>query len=121
MVTTRPTNATCAPSSFSFTDSVRRQFAPDAVAGATTAIAAAARTTLLSRSHLDEQRVALTATRADRGEAETAPVPAQLVHEGGDDPPAGRTDWMAERDGTPVHIDDLLVHAEHPRRVLGDG
>src|SRR5689334_23042352 len=72
------------------------------------------------RLHLKEERVALAAAGADRGEAEAAAVAAQLVHHRADDPAAARADRVAERDRAAVHVHLLLVRAEELRRVGGD-
>src|SRR5919197_714872 len=57
------------------------------------------------------------AAGADRGAAEPAAAPAQLVDERADDACAGGTDRVPERDRAPVHVDLVLVDAEHPHRV----
>src|SRR5829696_2047320 len=69
---------------------------------------------------LDQERVALAAAGADRGEAEAAAVAAQVVHHRPDDPAAGGADRMAERDRAAVHVHLLLVRAQKPRRVPRD-
>src|SRR5579871_839934 len=69
-----------------------------------------------SRSDADEDRVALSAARADRGAAQPAAAAAQLVDERGEDSRAGGADRVAERDGAAVDVDALLVDAEHPDR-----
>src|SRR5579875_3710699 len=74
-----------------------------------------------SISDLDDQGVALTAARADRRAAEPAAAPAQLQHQGGDDPRAGGADRVAEGDGAAVDVDDLFIDAQRPDRVDGDG
>ena len=73
-----------------------------------------------ARSDLDQQRVALPAAGADRGETEPAAVAAQVVHHRPEDPAAARADRMAERDGAAVHVHALLVGAEQRRRMLRD-
>src|SRR5436190_20596110 len=72
-------------------------------------------------SDLQQERVALAAAGADRSEAEAAAVSPQLVHHRADDPSARRANRMTERDGAAVHVHDLLVRAEQPRRVERDG
>ena len=64
-------------------------------------------------SDLEEQRVALPAAGADRGEAEPTAVAAELVDHGADDAGARRADRVAERDGAAVHVHLLGVGAEH--------
>src|SRR4051794_724022 len=71
----------------------------------------------LCRSDLQQEGVALAAAGADRGEAEAAAVSAQLVHHRADDASAGCADRVTERDCAAVHVHDLLVRAEEPRRV----
>src|SRR5438132_13230626 len=69
---------------------------------------------------LEDHRVALAATRADRGHAQ-APAPApQLVDEGREDPRAARADRMAEGDRAAVHVHLALVDAQHAHRVERD-
>src|SRR5256885_2186202 len=51
---------------------------------------------------IEEQGIPLAPAGADRGDAEPAPVPVQLVHKGADDPAAGGADRMPEGDGAPV-------------------
>src|ERR1700761_8807531 len=74
-----------------------------------------------ARIHLDDNGVALAAARADRRTAQAAAPTAQLVDERAEDPRAGRTDRVSERDGAAVDVDAVLVDAEHPDRVERDG
>ena len=53
------------------------------------------------RLDLDQQRVALAAARADRGEAEAATVAAQLMHHRAEDSGAAGADRVAERNRPP--------------------
>src|SRR3954451_21754332 len=71
----------------------------------------------LGAIHLEHDRVALATTRADRRAAEAAAAAAELVDEGAHDPPAGGADRVAQRDRAAVHVDPVLVDAEHPHRV----
>ena len=70
---------------------------------------------------LDQQRVALAAAGADRGEPEPAAVrgAARAPSSPRIRPPRG-ADRMAERDGAAVDVHGLLVGAEHRRRVERD-
>src|SRR3954454_9886103 len=70
---------------------------------------------------LDDHVVALAAARADRGAAEPAAAALELERERPEDPGAGGADRMAERDGAAVHVDLVLVDAEHPDRVEHHG
>src|SRR5262245_16369157 len=72
-------------------------------------------------SDFDQKRVALPAAGTDRGQSQSAAVPAQLVHHRPDDAAATRADRVAERDGAAVHIRLLLVGAEEPSGVERDG
>src|SRR5437867_8145847 len=72
-------------------------------------------------SDVDQERVALAAAGADRGEAETAAVAAQVVHHRAEDPAAARADRMPERDGAAVDVRGLRVGAEHREGVERDG
>src|SRR4029078_464179 len=87
--------------------------------------------------HLDYDRIALAAARADRRAAVAAAAPPQLVDERGEDARAGRADRMADRPGPPagapagrayrrperhapaVDVHAVLVDAEHADRVQG--
>src|SRR6478735_12632250 len=68
----------------------------------------------------DHDRVALAAAAADRGDAEAATAAAKLVDERADDAGAGGADRVTEGDRAAVHVDLLLVDAEHPHRVQRD-
>src|SRR5579864_4960824 len=103
-----------------------------AAAGATTSAAAERRNTRVFmprlRGHgaersldLDQERVALPTAGADRREAETAAVPAQLVDHRAENAPTARADGVAECNGAAVHVRDIRVSAEHLHRVDGDG
>src|SRR5690349_16932628 len=52
----------------------------------------------LSACDLDDHRIALAPTGADRRDAEAAAAAAQLVHEAAEDAGAGGADRVAERD-----------------------
>src|SRR3954447_4853672 len=69
---------------------------------------------------LDDDRVALTAAGADRGDAEAATAAAQLVDEGADDAGAGGANRVPQGDRAAVDVDLLLLDAEHPHRVQRD-
>src|SRR5947209_15810232 len=69
---------------------------------------------------LDDHRVALAATGADCGTAEATAPPAQLEHQRAEDARAGGANRVAERHRAAVHVDLVLVDAEHPDRVQGD-
>src|SRR5436190_10605186 len=56
------------------------------------------------RSGFDQDGVALAAAGADRGEAETAAVAAQLVDHRAEDSPARGADRVPERDRAAVHV-----------------
>src|SRR5579864_3330812 len=71
--------------------------------------------------YLDEERVALAAAGADRGETEPAAAATELVHHRPEDAAAACADRVTERDRAPVHVHDPLVGAEHARRVGRDG
>src|SRR3954453_17133265 len=70
---------------------------------------------------LEDHRVALAAARADRRHAEAAAATPQLVHQRAENARAPRADRVTERDGPAVHVDLLLVDAEHAHRVDGHG
>src|SRR3954449_847220 len=70
---------------------------------------------------LDQQRVPLAAAGADRGEAETAAVAAQVVHHRAENPSAARADRVAERDRAAVDVRGLRGGAEHRERVERHG
>src|SRR4051794_27799510 len=70
---------------------------------------------------LDDHGVALAAARADRGAAEAAAAALELERERPEDPGPGGADRVAEGDGAAVHVDLVLVDAEHPNRVERHG
>src|SRR5215211_6884926 len=72
------------------------------------------------KSDLDEERVALPAAGADRGESEPASVPAQLVDHRREDAGARRADWVAEGDSAAVDVHPVGVRSQHLRRVHVD-
>src|SRR5262245_41966300 len=63
---------------------------------------AAARLTALGAVDFDHNRVALTASAADRSDADAAAAPVQLVDERADDSGTGGADRVAERDRAAV-------------------
>src|SRR6476469_3891560 len=69
---------------------------------------------------LDDDRVALTAAGADRGDAETAAAATQLMDEGADQTGAGGADRVAEGDRPAVDVDVLLADSEDPHRADRD-
>src|SRR5919109_2318288 len=69
---------------------------------------------------LDQKRVALSAARADRSEAETTAVSAELVDHRPEDSRTRRADRMTESDGAAVHVHLLRIGAKHLRRVEDD-
>src|SRR5947209_10938307 len=69
---------------------------------------------------LDDHRVALAAAGADRGAPEAATAAAQLEHQRAEDPCSRGADRVAERNRSAVHVDLVLVDAQHPHRVEGD-
>src|SRR5262245_9962273 len=81
---------------------------------------AAARLTGVLAVDLDDDRVALTATRADRRDADAATAATELVDERADDAGARSADRVAERDRPAVDVDVVLFDAEHAHRVEGD-
>src|SRR6476646_5025495 len=74
----------------------------------------------LGAGDLEHDRVALAATRADRGDAEPAAAAAELMHQGADDSRPGGAYRMSERDRAAVDVDLLLVDTQHPHRVECD-
>src|SRR5436305_10142880 len=68
---------------------------------------------------VDDDRVALSSTRADGRAALPSAASAQLQHERAQDARARRADRVAERHGAAVDVDLVLVYAEHPDRVQG--
>src|ERR1700712_1117115 len=71
--------------------------------------------------HRKNQRVALTAAAAERGNAGAAPTPLQLQGQVQGNSCAGHSDWVAERDGAAIDVDDVLAQAKRPRRGDADG
>src|SRR5436309_16131901 len=67
--------------------------------------------------YFQDDCVALAAAAADRGAAEAAPAPTQLVDQGADDARAGGADRVSEGDRAPVHVDLVLFDAEHSHGV----
>src|SRR4029453_2993452 len=78
------------------------------------------RNQVIRPSDLEQERVALATAGADRREAETTAVAAQLVHHRAHDPRARGPDRMPKRDRAAVHVHALLVGAEQLRRVEHD-
>src|SRR5690606_5272629 len=73
-----------------------------------------------SGSDLDQDGVALAATGADCGAAETAPAALELAGKGTDHAGTGSADRVTERHCTAVDVDFVLVDAEHLDRVQRD-
>jgi hypothetical protein len=67
-----------------------------------------------------DDRVALPAAGANGRDAKAPATAAQLVDEGAGDPGAGGADGMPKRDRAAVHVDLLVVHAQHPHGVDRD-
>src|SRR3954454_12928025 len=63
-------------------------------------------------SNFEQDRLALSAAAAQRGDAATAAAPAQLVGEREDQAQPGPGEWVAERDRAAVDVDALEVDAE---------
>src|SRR3954452_15253669 len=74
----------------------------------------------LAAVDLEDDRVALAATRADGRDAKAAAAPAQLVHESAEHTRAGCANRVTERNRPAVHVDLRLVEAEHAHRVERD-
>src|SRR5262245_32231326 len=70
---------------------------------------------------LDEQGVALTAAAAQRGRAEPTAAALELEQERERHPGAGHADRVAQRDGAPVHVDDVVGDAQVGHRGEADG
>src|SRR3954453_22631325 len=70
--------------------------------------------------YLDNDRVALRAAAADRGEAETAATTTQFVGQGGDEARATRTDRVAEGDRAAIDIDSVEVGVAEAEAARGD-
>src|SRR5690606_16721144 len=68
------------------------------------------------RSDLDQQRVALAATAAQRRRTEPTAPTTQLVHQVHHEPSTGRPDGVSQRDRPAVDVDPLLVEAEFAHR-----
>src|ERR1700722_9762836 len=71
-------------------------------------------------SDLQDNRVALSATGADRGAAVATAATAQLIDERADDARAGRPDRVAQGNRATVDVDAILVDAEHAGHVERD-
>src|SRR6476659_10252460 len=76
---------------------------------------------LLRAVDLKHDRVPLTAAGADRRASKATATATQLVHQRSNDPRTGRSDGVAERDGTAVDVHLFVVDAEHAHRVDGHG
>src|SRR4051794_15920196 len=67
--------------------------------------------------YFEDDRVALASAGADRGHAEPAAPPPQLVHERAEHARAGCADRMAKSNRSAVDVHLRLVEAEHAHRV----
>ncbi len=61
---------------------------------------------------LEQERIALTAAGADRGETDPATPSSKLCHERNDKTGAASADRMAECDGAAIDIDDGRINAK---------
>src|SRR6266508_3539814 len=73
--------------------------------------------TAASGQPADDQGVALAATPAQGRATEVNTAPPHLVHQREGQPAPAHPDGVPQGDCSTVHVDDLVVHPEHPRGV----
>src|SRR5215218_129068 len=77
-------------------------------------------TGMLGAWHLDDDCIALSATRANGGESNAAATTPELVDQAQQDARTARRQWVPKRDCPAIDVDDVLRSAQPARRDEGD-